>query len=140
MPWARLIALVDPVQPELGARGGRASFPAETMLRIHFMQQWFALSDPGMEEALHDIPALRAFARLDAGNDLIPDESSILRFRHRLEEHGLADRLLVEVNALLSERGLLLRQGAIVDATLISAPSSLRRIAAHVPTVLFVSR
>lgn len=124
MPWARLIALVEPVQPKLGARGGRASFPAETMLRIPFMQQWFALSDTGMEEALHDIPALREFARLDAGNDLIPDESSILRFRHRLEQHGLADRLLAEVNALLSERGLLLRQGTIVDATLINAPSS----------------
>jgi IS5 family transposase len=74
------------------------------MLQIHFMQQWFALSDPGMEEALHDIPTLRAFARLDAGTDLIPDESSILRFRHRLEQHGLAERLLAEVNALLVER------------------------------------
>jgi IS5 family transposase len=94
------------------------------MLRIHFMQQWFALSDPGMEEALHDIPALRAFARLDAGDDLIPDESSILRFRHRLEKLGLAERLLAEVNALLTEKGLLLRQGTIVDATLINAPSS----------------
>ena len=68
------------------------------------MQQWFALSDPGMEEALHDIATLRAFARLDAGTDLIPDESSILRFRHRLEQHGLAERLLAEVNALLVER------------------------------------
>ena len=66
IPWSRLIALVEPVQPKLGVRGGRASSPPETMLRIHFMQQWFALSDPGMEEALHDIPALRAFARLDA--------------------------------------------------------------------------
>jgi IS5 family transposase len=106
------------------ARGGRPSFPAETMLRIHFMQQWFALSDPGMEEALHDLPAMRAFARLDAGEDLIPDESSILRFRHRLEKQGLAERLLAEVNALLTEKGLLLRQGTIVDATLINAPSS----------------
>ena len=88
------------------------------------MQQWFALSDPGMEEALHDIPTLRAFARLDAGTDLIPDESSILRFRHRLEQHGLAERLLAEVNVLLVERGVLLRQGTIVDTTLISAPSS----------------
>lgn len=124
MPWSRLMVLVDPVQPKVGPRGGRTSFAAETMLRIHFMQQWFALSDPGMEEALHDIPTLRAFARLDAGTDLIPDESSILRFRHRLEQHGLAERLLAEVNALLVERGLLLRQGTIVDATLISAPSS----------------
>ena len=85
----------------------RASFAAETMLRIYFMQQWFALSDPGMEEALHDIATLRAFARLDAGTDLIPDESSILRFRHRLEQRGLAERLLAEVNAPPVERGRL---------------------------------
>jgi IS5 family transposase len=124
IPWSRLLAVVDAAQPKMTARGGRPPFPAETMLRIHFMQQWFALSDPGMEEALHDIPALRAFARLDAGDDLIPDESSILRFRHRLEKLGLAERLLAEVNALLTEKGLLLRQGTIVDATLINAPSS----------------
>lgn len=124
IPWSRLVALVDPAQPKRSERGGRVAFPTETMLRIHFMQQWFALSDPGMEEALHDIPALRAFAGLDAGSDLIPDESSILRFRHRLNQHGLADQLLAEVNALLSEQGLLLRQGTIVDATLINAPSS----------------
>jgi len=124
IPWDRLTALVDPVQPKMTARGGQISYSAETMLRIHFMQQWFALSDPGMEEALHDIPAMRAFAKLDAGDDLIPDESSILRFRHRLEKHGLAQRMLAEVNALLTERGLLLKQGTLVDATLIAAPSS----------------
>jgi IS5 family transposase len=124
IPWARLMALVDPVQPKMTARGGQVSYGAETMLRIHFMQQWFALSDPGMEEALHDIPAMRAFAQLDAGDDLIPDESSILRFRHRLEKHGLAERMLAEVNALLTERGLLLKQGTLVDATLVAAPSS----------------
>jgi IS5 family transposase len=124
IPWSRLLAVVDAAQPKMTVRGGRPSFPAETMLRIHFMQQWFALSDPGMEEALHDIPAMRAFARLDAGEDLIPDESSILRFRHRLEKLGLAEQLLAEVNALLTEKGLLLRQGTIVDATLINAPSS----------------
>ncbi|KAF0098313.1 MAG: transposase IS4 family protein, partial [bacterium] len=124
IPWSRLLTVVDATQPKRTARGGRPSFPAETMLRIHFMQQWFALSDPGMEEALHDIPAMRAFARLDAGEDLIPDESSILRFRHRLEKQGLAEQLLAEVNALLTEKGLLLRQGTLVDATLIAAPSS----------------
>jgi len=124
VPGQRLVALVEPVQPKMGARGGQQPYSAKTMLRIHFMQQWFALSDPAMEEALHDMPAMRAFARLDAGCDLIPDESSILRFRHRLEKHGLAERLLAEVNALLSERGLLLKQGTLVDATLIAAPSS----------------
>jgi len=124
VPWQRLVALVEPVQPKMGARGGQQPYSVETMLRIHFMQQWFALSDPAMEEALHDIAAMRAFARLDAGCDLIPDESSILRFRHRLEKHGLAERLLAEVNALLVERGLLLKQGTLIDATLIAAPSS----------------
>jgi IS5 family transposase len=124
IPWSRLVGVVEAAQPKMTSRGGRPPFPAETMLRIHFMQQWFALSDPGMEEALHDIPAMRAFARLDAGDDLIPDESSILRFRHRLEKHGLAQRLLAEVNALLTQKGLLLRQGTLVDATLIAAPSS----------------
>jgi len=124
VPWQRLVALVEPVQPKMGARGGQQPCSAKTMLRIHFMQQWFALSDPAMQEALHDMPAMRAFARLDAGCDLIPDESSILRFRHRLEKHGLAEQLLAEVNALLTERGLLLKQGTLVDATLIAAPSS----------------
>jgi IS5 family transposase len=124
IPWSRLLAVVEAAQPKMTARGGRPPFPADTMLRIHFMQQWFALSDPGMEEALYDIPAMRAFARLDAGDDLIPDESSILRFRHRLEQHDLAERLLAEVNALLTEKGLLLRQGTLVDATLVNAPSS----------------
>jgi IS5 family transposase len=124
VPWLRLVTVIEPTYPRLAAKGGRPPFPIETMLRIHFMQQWFALSDPGMEEALHDIPTMRAFAKLDAGDDLIPDESSILRFRHRLEQHGLAERLFDEVNALLTERGLLLRQGTIVDATLINAPSS----------------
>jgi IS5 family transposase len=124
VPWARLIALIEPVHPKLGPRGGRMPFAAQTMLRIHFMQLWFNLSDPGMEDALHDIPVMRAFAGLDAGDDALPDESSILRFRHRLEKHDLAVRLLAEVNAVLQERGLLLRQGTIVDATLIAAPSS----------------
>jgi len=124
VPGQRLVALVEPVQPKMGTRGGQQPYSAETMLRIHFMQQWFALSDPAMQEALHDMPAMRAFARLDAGCDLIPDESSILRFRHRLQKHGLAERLLAEVNALLTERGLLLKQGTLIDATLIAAPSS----------------
>jgi len=124
VPGQRLVALVEPVQPKMGARGGQQPYSAKTMLRIHFMQQWFALSDPAMQEALHDMPAMRAFARLDAGCDCIPDESSILRFRHRLEKHGLAEQLLAEVNALLSERGLLLKQGTLIDATLIAAPSS----------------
>jgi transposase, IS5 family len=124
MPWAPLCAVIEPFYPKATDKGGRPPPPLETMLRIHFMQQWFALSDPGMEEALHDIAVMRAFARLEAGEDAIPDESTILRFRHRLEKHGLAKRLLAEVNALLSARGLLLKSGTLVDATLIAAPSS----------------
>jgi IS5 family transposase len=124
VPWTRLCALIEPHYPKVGAKGGRPPKPLETMLRIHFMQQWFALSDPAMEEALHDMPVMRAFAGLDAGVDAIPDETTILNFRHLLEAKGLAAAIFAEVNGLLAERGLLLRQGTLVDATLIAAPSS----------------
>lgn len=124
VPWARLVALIEPHYPRVGTQGGRPPMPLETMLRIHFMQQWFALSDPAMEEALHDMPVMRAFAGLDAGVDAIPDETTILNFRHLLEAHGLAEAVFAEVNRLLAEKGLLLRQGTLVDATLIAAPSS----------------
>ncbi len=93
------------------------------MLRVHFMQQWFTLSDPAMEEAFFDIPLYREFARLPEFSRF-PDESTILRFRHRLEKHNLANEMLEEVNALLSQRGLMLQAGTVVDATLIAAPSS----------------
>jgi IS5 family transposase len=93
------------------------------MLRIHFMQQWFSLSDPGMEEAFFDTPLYREFAQLPALGRL-PDESTILRFRHRLEKHKLAEQVLATVNLLLEQRGLLLKAGTAVDATLIAAPSS----------------
>jgi IS5 family transposase len=94
------------------------------MLRIHFMQQWFGLSDPAMEEALHDTPLYREFAGLDSGISRIPDESTILRFRRLLEEHKLADQMLAAVNVTLVQAGLLLKAGTAVDATLIPAPSS----------------
>ena len=122
VPWGRLCAVIAPHYPTIGK--GRPPFPLETMLRIHFMQQWFALSDPAMEEALHDMPVMREFAKLDASSDAMPDESTILRFRHLLEKHGLAHQLFAEISGLLAERGLMLRQGTIVDATLIAAPSS----------------
>jgi len=122
VPWQRLCTLIEPVYPKAGR--GRRPFALETMLRIHFMQQWFALSDPAMEDALHDTPVMRQFAGLDAGIDRMPDETTILHFRHLLERHDLGLRILAEVNALLIEKGLLLRQGTIVDATLIAAPSS----------------
>ena len=121
VPWAALVALITPYYPE--GRTGRPPFELETMLRTHFLQQWFSLSDPAMEEAFFDVPLYREFAQLDSRGRL-PDESTILRFRHRLEKHKLADGILATVNDLLSSQGLLLRQGSAVDATLIAAPSS----------------
>ena len=121
VPWAALVALIAPYYSD--GRTGRPPFALETMLRTHFLQQWFSLSDPAMEEAFFDVPLYREFAQLDA-NGRLPDESTILRFRHRLEKHKLADGILASVNHLLSEQGLLLKEGSAVDATLIAAPSS----------------
>lgn len=121
MPWDALLALIEPHYPKAGR--GRRPYPMATMLRIHFLQQWYALSDPGMEEALYEIAPLRQFARLSL-LDAIPDETTMLNFRHLLERHGLAAKMLTAVNADLSRRGLLLRQGTMVDATIIHAPSS----------------
>ena len=122
VPWVALVELVSPYAPE--GRRGRPPFPVETMLRIHFMQQWFTLSDPAMEESLHDVPLFREFAGLDNWDTRLPDETTILRFRHLLERHKLAEQILAVVNDLLREKGLLLRTGTVVDATLIAAPSS----------------
>ncbi len=122
VPWARLEALIEPFYPKKG--NGRPPMPLGTMLRIHFMQQWFGYSDPAMEEALHDVPLLRRFAGLDAFEDVMPDESTILRFRHLLEKHDLAVAIFAEVGAVLSEKGLSMKRGTVVDATLIAAPSS----------------
>lgn len=122
VPWSDLVALVSPYMPE--GRRGRPPFPVEAMLRIHFMQQWFNLSDPAMEDALHDVPLFRDFAGLGGWDDRLPDESTILRFRHALEKHKLAEQILKTVNELLTAKGLMLRSGTVVDATLIAAPSS----------------
>jgi len=124
VPWAELVALIAPHSPKPGAKGGRPSFAVETMLRLHFLQQWFNLSDPAMEEALYDTPMFREFAGLDASEDNLPDESTILRFRHLLEANDLSVQILATVNATLTDKGLLLKQGTVVDATLIAAPSS----------------
>ena len=122
VPWADLVALVSPYLPE--GKRGRPPFSPETMLRIHFMQQWFALSDPTMEEALHDMPVFREFAGLEGWDERLPDESTILRFRHVLDKHKLAGQILQTVNDLLSAKGVMLKSGTVVDATLIAAPSS----------------
>ena len=121
VPWAALVELIAPYYPE--GKKGRPPFSLESMLRTHFMQQWFTLSDPGMEEAFFDTPLYREFAQLEEFARL-PDESTILRFRHRLEKHKLAGQILATVNDLLTQRGLLLKTGTVVDATLIPAPSS----------------
>ena len=108
--------------PEGGQR--HAAEPLERMLRIYFMQQWFNLSDPQAEDAIYDIESMRRFARVELGEDGIPDESTILRFRHLLEKHRLSEPIFEAVKDLLEQHGLLLRSGTIVDATIIAAPSS----------------
>ncbi len=115
VPWAELVELIARYYPE--GRTGRPPFGLQTMLRTHFLQQWFSLSDPAMEEAFFDTPLCREFAQLQELSRL-PDESTILRFRHRLEEHKLSEQILQTVNDLLTKRGLLLKVGTAVDATL----------------------
>ena len=122
VPWPALLKLIEPHYPKLG-RPGRQPYPLETMLRVHFLQQWYAVSDPGMEEALYDTPVMRRFAGR-GGLDTVPDETTILNFRRLLETHDLARQLLEQVNTYLSRKGLSLRGGTIVDATIIAAPSS----------------
>lgn len=122
VPWQALLVLIEPHYPKAG-RPGRQPYPLATMLRIHFLQQWYALSDPAMEEALHDTPVMRRFAQLGGLAD-IPDETTILNFRRLLEVHHLARAMFEEVNAHLQRRGLSLRAGTIVDATIIAAPTS----------------
>jgi len=127
VPWAELVALIAPFAPfapSTGGKGGRPPFAVETMLRIHFLQQWFGLSDPAMEEALHDVSVYCDFAHLDPGATRLPDETTILRFRHLLEENNLSRQLLATINATLAKKGLMLKTGTVVDATLIAAPSS----------------
>src|SRR5206468_8683638 len=121
VPWKALLELIEPHYPAAGR--GRRPYPLESMLRVHLMQNWFALSDPAMEEALYEIASLRSFARLSL-NEPIPDETTILNFRHLLEANDLADDIFRAVNALLARKGLLLKRGSIVDATIIAAPSS----------------
>ena len=126
IPWAELIAVIKEHYPKAG--NGRQPMPIERMLRIYFMQQWYALSDPAMEDALYDIESMRRFADIDIESDVIPDETTILNFRHMLEEHDLTKRIFEKTKSYLAEKGLLLREGTIVDATIINAPSSTKNI------------
>jgi IS5 family transposase len=121
VPWKALLKVIEPHYPVAGR--GRRPYALEAMLRVHLMQNWFALSDPAMEEALYEIASLRNFAGLKL-SEPIPDETTILNFRHMLEESDLAEDIFKQVNALLARKGLLLKRGSIVDATIIAAPSS----------------
>jgi len=121
VPWASFLKLIAPVYPEAG--NGRRPYPLETMLRVYLMQNWFSLSDPAMEDALYDMPALRQFAGLTS-LDAVPDETTILNFRHLIEEYELAQEIFGCVVRLLRRRGLMLKEGTMVDATIIDAPTS----------------
>jgi transposase, IS5 family len=123
MPWPELLAVVEPHYPRTGGRG-RPPVGLAAMLRIYFLQQWFALSDRQMEDGLYDIESLRRFAGFSNVTAALPDETTILNFRHLLEQHDLTARLLETVNSLLKAKGLLVSQGTMVDATIIHAPSS----------------
>jgi len=128
IPWVRLLALIAPHYPRAG--NGRQPLGLEKMLRIYFLQQWFNLSDPQAEDAIYDSESMRRFARVELGDDVVPDETTILRFRHLLEQHGLTSAIFEAIGSLLEARGLLLRSGTIVDATIIAAPSSTKNATA----------
>jgi IS5 family transposase len=122
VPWRELCALVEPYYPKPG--NGRPPVGVERMLRIYFLQQWFNLSDPAVEEALYDSVVMRQFVGIDLGCEPAPDETTVCKFRHLLERHGLGEQLFERVGEHLQQKGLRLSTGTIVDATIINAPSS----------------
>jgi transposase, IS5 family len=122
VPWSALCALIEPFYPKPG--NGRPPVGVERMLRIYFLQQWFNLSDPAVEEALYDSSAMRRFVDIDLGREPVPDETTVCRFRHLLEAHDLGQQLFDEVQRHLASKGLKVATGTIVDATIITAPSS----------------
>lgn len=121
IPWQRLESVIAPHYPKAG--NGRRPYPLSTMLRIHCMQQWYSMSDPAMEDALYEIASMRLFAGLSL-DGAIPDHTTIMNFRHLLERHGLARKIFQEVSAWLSDAGVLVKEGTLLDATIIEAPSS----------------
>lgn len=122
VPWERLVGVIEPHYPK-GERG-RPPVGVERMLRVYFLQQWYGLADEAIEDAIYDSQAMRTFAGIDLSVESVPDATTLLNFRHLLEEHDLTRRLFAEVGALLEERELLMKEGTIVDATIIGAPSS----------------
>lgn len=123
VPWARLQALIEPLYPTSG-RVGRPPKGVPLMLRMYFLQQWFGLADEALEDAIYDSQAMREFTGIELSREAVPDATTLLKFRRLLEEHGLTAKLFEEINADLAERGLLLREGTMVDATIIAAPPS----------------
>jgi IS5 family transposase len=124
VPWQELLDLIEPHYPKTSSKGGRPPYPLETMLRIHLLQQWYDLSDPAMEDALIEVPTMRRFAGIALISDRIPDETTILAFRHLLEQNNLGEEIFEAVKAHLKANGMAMKQGTIVDATIIAAPSS----------------
>jgi len=122
VPWARLVGLVRPHYPS--GKRGRPPLGIEKMLRVYFLQQWYGLADEALEDTIYDSQAMRGFAGIDLGSGSVPDATTLLKFRHLLEQHELTKRILEEVNVHLTQRGLLMREGTLVDATIIAAPSS----------------
>ena len=123
VPWSDLVAVVQPHYPTSGRRG-RPPMPLMSMLRIYFMQQWYAMSDPAMEDALYEIESMRRFAGLELAEDPIPDETTILKFRRLLEKHQLTAAMMNTIQAVLASRGLVMSGGTMVDATIVHAPAS----------------
>jgi IS5 family transposase len=122
IPWARLEGLIAPHYPK--STTGRPRMKLSTMLRVYFLQQWYGLSDPGAEEALYDSDSMRRFAQIELASEPVPDESTIMNFRHLLEKKKLTEKMFKATGKFLAERGLILRSGTIVDATIIHAPNS----------------
>jgi IS5 family transposase len=123
-PWQALIDLIEPHNPKASKKGWRPPYPLTTMLRIHLLQQWYDLSDPAMEDALIEVATMRRFAGIALITDRIPDETTILAFRHLLEQNELGEQIFEAVKAHLKANGMAMKQGTIVDATIIAAPSS----------------
>ena len=124
LPWAELLGVIEPFYPKISEAGGRPPIPLERMLRIYFLQLWFNLSDPAVEEALYDSTSMRGFVGIDLGVEAAPDETTVCKFRHLLEKHKLGKKLLTTVNEYLRRHGMKISNGTIVDATIIGAPSS----------------
>jgi IS5 family transposase len=123
VPWSRLEAVIEPQYPSTG-RVGRQPIGISRMLRMYCLQQWFGLADEALEDAIYDSQAMRSFLGIDLGRETVPDATTLLKFRRLLEEHGLTAVIFQEINAHLGEKGLLLREGTMVDATIIEAPPS----------------